>query len=169
MPQLLGTLLAGAAAGYVNKGYENIVSASVNTNQHTMLAAVCAEMIISGFLVLTVLSVGTNEKVAGNSYFGMAVGFVVWAGFVCVGDIVPGSAFNPALSSVLSLIKNEKVGHIWVFIVGDLAGSVVAFGLYAFWHDILRIQPVASKYRSPSEYLNDDEEQYVKNPLLNNV
>ncbi|CAN0005310.1 unnamed protein product, partial [Ectocarpus fasciculatus] len=122
----LGAVLAGAAAGYVNQGYENIVSPSVNTDQHTYLEAIFAEAIIAAFLVLTVLCVGTSEKVAGNSYFGMAIGFVVLAGVVVVGDILPGSSFNTAIGIVLPLMTNRNISDIWVCIVGDILGSFVA-------------------------------------------
>jgi aquaporin Z len=155
---LLGALLGGAAAGYANQGFSKIVSASVNTDAHTMLEGVFAEMIIAFFLVFTVLSVGTSEKVAGNSYFGIAIGFAVLGGMVSVGDIVPGSAFNLALAAMLPLITNYKIGHVWVFIVGDLCGSLIAFGLYAYWHDILKIQQnrSVSKNHSLRSPLLDD-------------
>ena len=44
-----------------------------------------------------VLNVATADATAGNSYFGLAIGFTVLAGAFAVGQ-VSGAAFNPAVA-----------------------------------------------------------------------
>lgn len=93
----------------------------------------------------------------------MAIGFVVLAGVVVVGDILPGSSFNTAIGIVLPLMTNRNISDIWVCIVGDILGSFVAFGLYAFWRDLL-IKPQADNIQK--YYDECDIEDAVKSPLL---
>jgi aquaporin Z len=94
--QLAAACAAGATASYVNNGLTDIRYPSVNYEHHGNFEAIVTEMILTFGLVLCVLSVGTNEKVGGNSYYGMAIGFFVVAAQVC-GDDITGAPLNPAL------------------------------------------------------------------------
>ena len=85
--QVTGGFAAGALAAFVNESKGTIASAEINLDDHTKLAALVVEALFSFFLVLTVLSAATFPKVKGNSFFGMAVGFVVIAGVATVADI----------------------------------------------------------------------------------
>ncbi len=99
--QVLGAFVGGSCAAFVNKGLVfDILSPSINTKDHTLFAGVVIEMIFTFGLVLLVLSVGTNEKVGGNSYFGLAVGFYLIAAQVGGTDI-SGSVLNPAIGELL--------------------------------------------------------------------
>ena len=170
---MLGTLFGAVAAAYVNRGYENVLSPSINNDSHSYVEALFAEIIISCFLVMCVLSVGTSAKVAGNSYFGLAIGFVVIAGMISVGDIL-SSNFNPAYGVVLPVLCTRNVDQVWVFVIGDVFGSVIAVTLYTFWHDILKIQPankLGDEYQQTDrEYLKLDQDSGMdpsgKSPLL---
>src|SRR5256885_1283125 len=57
--------------------------------------AVAAELVFTAALVLVVLNVAATKETAGNSYYGLAIGFTVAVGAFSVGTI-SGAAFNPA-------------------------------------------------------------------------
>src|SRR5438046_9871344 len=58
--------------------------------------AVAAELVFTAALVLVVLNVAATKETAGNSYYGLAIGFTVAVGAFSVGPI-SGAAFNPAV------------------------------------------------------------------------
>ena len=59
-------------------------------------SALAAEIVITTALVLVVLNVAATSQTAGNSFYGLAIGFTVAAGAFTVGPI-SGGAFNPAV------------------------------------------------------------------------
>lgn len=85
--QIMGSFAAAAVASYVNESQQSIVAPMINTDSHSRLSALVVELLFSFLLVITVLSSATCPKVKGNSFFGMAVGFVVTAGVATVADI----------------------------------------------------------------------------------
>lgn len=131
--QLIGGYLGGATAGYVNHGYDEIASPSVNTEHHTYFAALIAEILMTFLLMLCVLCVGGSAKVAGNSYFAFAIGMVVLSGIVTVGDI-SGAVFNPAVGIVLPSITGRATKDIWVYIFGPIIGAILSLVVFQVWY-----------------------------------
>ena len=94
----------------------------------TLMQALAVEVVWSFALVLVVLNVATVKKTAGNSYFGVAIGFTVAAGAACAGNI-SGGAFNPAVgvgTLLFAALKGKSIAHIWLYIVGPFLGAVIA-------------------------------------------
>ena len=81
-----------------------------------------AEIFATFFLCFVVLQVATNSLVAGNNFFGLAIGFTMTAMAVAVGP-VSGGAFNPAID-LLGLALGGKHYIYWSapFIGAILAG-----------------------------------------------
>lgn len=132
--QIMGGFTGGYLASAVNGGNpEDIAGPSVDNTHHTQTAAYLAEFIFSFLLVLCVLCSATTSASAGNSYFGLAIGFVVLSGISTVGDI-SGAALNPAVGISLGLIRGNPVEDIYVYVLGPLTGSVGAAAAYLFWH-----------------------------------
>jgi len=94
----------------------------------TLLSAFLVEALYTFALALTVLNVATAKGTAGNSFYGLAIGFVV----VCAafaGGGISGGAFNPAVGiglSIGALIAGTGGGMVWLYIVGPLAGGILA-------------------------------------------
>lgn len=66
-------------------------------------------------LAWVVLNVATNKDTAGNSFYGLAIGFTVLAGAGAVGA-VPGGAFNPAVAvglCLMGVVGWAACGSIW--------------------------------------------------------
>jgi aquaporin Z len=88
-----------------------------------------AETLFTFALAYVVLNVATARGTAGNSYFGLAIGFTVAVGAWSVGAI-SGGAFNPAVAIGLTLMGLSAPAFIWVYLVGNFAGAAVAALLF---------------------------------------
>jgi aquaporin Z len=80
-------------------------------------------------LVSVVLNVATTKKAAGNSYYGLAIGFTVMAMAVALGPI-SGGAFNPAVAlgpEIVDAIKGgASLSSAWIYLVGCFGGAAIA-------------------------------------------
>jgi aquaporin Z len=92
-------------------------------------AGFAAEFLFTFALVYVVLNTATAKATAGNSYFGMAIGFTVLAGAFAVGD-VSGGAFNPAVAVGASMMGMLPWGNLWLYLVADLLGGAAAGAVF---------------------------------------
>lgn len=89
------------------------------------------EILFTFALCLVVLNVATSEGTKGNSFYGLAIGFVVVVGAFAGGHI-SGGAFNPAVGIGPNLIKGTMGGqtaalnNIVLHTVGPFIGGIVA-------------------------------------------
>jgi aquaporin Z len=127
--QLLGAIVASLAV-YAVTG-KTFVPAPAPTA--TMMAALLTEILWTTALTLVVLNVATAPATAGNSFYGLAIGFTVGAGAFAGGPI-SGGAFNPAVglgpALVHAIIGHGSIGHVWLYIVGPLIGAAIAAGIF---------------------------------------
>jgi aquaporin Z len=91
------------------------------------------EIIFTFALASVVMNVAMSKKSAGNSYFGLAIGFTVMASAYAAGSI-SGAAFNPAVAlgpMVMDCFTGgSSIGNLWIYIVGPFAGAALAALLY---------------------------------------
>lgn len=92
-------------------------------------AALVAELVFTFALCYIVLHTATSRDVAGNSFYGLAIGFVVAAGVAAVGGI-SGASFNPAITFALTLSGLFSWKFIWVYLVAEVIGAVLAAYAY---------------------------------------
>jgi aquaporin Z len=115
--------------------------------------AIAAEIVFTTALVLVVLNVAATKETAGNSYYGLAIGFVVAAGAFVVGPI-SGAAFNPAVgfSATLgaALFTHGTWSDLWIYIIGPLAGASIAAGVHRLQARREPVSPELSE-RRPAE------------------
>ena len=96
-----------------------------------MLKALLAEFLCTFALAYVVLNVATAKANAGNSFYGLAIGFTVAASAFAVGGI-SGGAFNPAVAIGASAMGLIHLPSIWIHIVADLAGGLLAGLTFVF-------------------------------------
>ena len=99
-------------------------------------AALAAEFLFAFALALVILNVATSPRTRGNSYYGLAIGFVVMAGAFAVGDI-SGGVFNPAVGTgpiLVALAAGGSPGDLWIYWVGPVAGATLAVPVYRMQH-----------------------------------
>ena len=92
-----------------------------------------AEFLGTFALVYTVLNVATAPATAGNSFYGLAIGFTVFVQAVAVGAI-SGGAFNPAVVVGVFLMGGLTAGSLWMYWLSQLIAAAVAAGVFRFLH-----------------------------------
>jgi aquaporin Z len=131
--QVLGALVAaGAVLAITGKTFAPSPGEGVSAVQ-----ALLVEFLYTFALALVVLNVATSPLTSGNSFYGLAIGFtVVVAAFA--GGSISGGAFNPAVgigpTIVHALMGGGSWEHVWLYIVGPLAGGAGAATVYRMQH-----------------------------------
>ena len=90
-----------------------------------IVPALIAEFAGTFALAYVVLNVATAKATAGNSNYGLAIGFTVMVMAFALGG-VSGGAFNPAVATGITFMHLEKTANFWVYLAGDLAGGALA-------------------------------------------
>jgi aquaporin Z len=138
--QICGALLAaavgwgvlGASAGYPAPGIDGTGDVYPN------FACVVAEMVGTMALVFGVLNSAVAQDVQSNDYYGLVIGFTVFAFASTVGG-ESGGAFNPAVGIGLTAALGDDRGaadstdastYSWIYVVGPLLGSLLACGVF---------------------------------------
>ena len=117
--QVVGGILAALVVKFLKSGAE------VTAMQPATLPALVAEFLFTFALVYVVLNAATAKGTAGNSFYGLAIGFTVMVGAFSVGNI-SGGAFNPAVAVGISVMGLSAWPNIWIYLVGNFAGGAVA-------------------------------------------
>ena len=99
---------------------------------HTASALV-VEVLFTAALALVVLNVAVTKATAGNSFYGLAIGFtIVIAAFV--GGPISGGAFNPAIGLGATLAAasfgSGSWDLVWIYLVGPLLGGALGAGIH---------------------------------------
>ena len=127
--QVVGAICA-VLVGWLFVGHTDVPGVKAFTGS-MVSSALIAEFVFSFALVLTVLTTATSAKSAGNSYFGLAIGFTVGAGIFAVGALT-GAAFNAAVGVGVCVFGLSAGSNLWVYIVANLLGGAVAAAAFRF-------------------------------------
>lgn len=92
-----------------------------------------AEFLFTFALCFAALNVTATKWTAGNSYFGLAVGFVVIAGSYAVGSI-SSAALNPAVALGMTVMNLSVWANLWIFIFANLLGGAAAALVFKYSH-----------------------------------
>jgi aquaporin Z len=127
--QITGAILAALAARVILGS----TFAPAPAEGASVIAILLVEFLYTFALALVVLQVATTQATAGNSYYGLAIGFtIVVAAFA--GGPISGGAFNPAVGIgpvlVNALLGGGTVANLWYYIVGPVAGGALAAVVY---------------------------------------
>lgn len=87
--------------------------------------ALIVEFLFTFALCYVVLNTATSKNTAGNSYYGLAIGFTVVIAAYSAGAI-SGGAFNPAIALGITVMGVSAVSNIWIFLVANFLGGAVA-------------------------------------------
>ncbi len=94
-------------------------------------AAFVAEFLFTFALAYVVVNSATSKDTANNSFYGLAIGMTVMVGAFSVGAI-SGGAFNPAVALGAAVMKLVNFPDIWIHIIADFAGGLVAAMTFKF-------------------------------------
>ena len=99
--------------------------------EYGIAAKLLVEFLFAFALVYVVLNSATAKGTAGNSFYGLAIGFTVVVGAFAVGP-VSGGAFNPAVAIGATTMGLGPWSGIWIPLAADFAGGAVAGLLFNF-------------------------------------
>lgn len=117
--QFAAGIVAALATSYFK---DNIAVKPLELNHYK---AFLAEFLFTFALCFVVLNVATSKATAGNSYFGLAIGFTVLAGAYAVGTL-SSAAFNPAVALGITILNLSHWSNFWLYIVANLLGGAAA-------------------------------------------
>jgi len=123
--QILGALAASGVTIFL-KGNPTVTPAELDA-----VPALVAEVVGTFALAYVVLNVATAKATAGNSNYGLAIGFTVMVMAFALGG-VSGGAFNPAVATGITFMHIEKVANLWIYLVGNFAGGALAALVFKF-------------------------------------
>jgi aquaporin Z len=118
--QILGGVIAAIIVMYFREDIPSEAHQTLDTTK-----ALIAEVIGTFALAYVVLNVATAKANAGNSYFGLAIGFTVMTMAFALGQY-SGGAFNPAVAVGASVMKAFEWPNIWIYLVGCFGGGALA-------------------------------------------
>ncbi len=123
--QVVGASFAAAVVDLCKPG------STVQVASLDLFAAFVAELAFTFALAYVVLNTATAKRTAGNSYFGLAIGFTVMAGAYAAGNI-SGGVFNPAVAVGLTLMGLSALSNLWVYLAANFAGGALAALAFRF-------------------------------------
>jgi aquaporin Z len=126
VPYWIAQLAGAAAASGILLGFKTAKAITLDAN---VPAAFASEFFFTFALAYVVLNVATAKATAGNSYFGLAIGFTVVAGAFSIGH-VSGGAFNPAVIFGAMIMGMLPWGKLWLYLAAQLLAAGAAAMLF---------------------------------------
>ena len=127
--QFIGAVAAAAAVNFIKASAEGGVPAGPAAGVYPVSAKLLVEFLFTFALVYVVLNTATAKGTAGNSFYGLAIGFTVVVGAFAVGP-VSGGAFNPAVAVGAAVMGLGDWPNIWIPLAADFLGGGVAALLF---------------------------------------
>jgi len=127
LPYMVTQIFAGIFAAIV----VNVLKAGARVSAASLdlPKALLNELLFTFALAYVVLNTATSSKNAGNSYYGLAIGFTVLAG-AFAGGAISGGAYNPAVAFGISTMGLSSWSNIWIFLVANFLGGALAASVY---------------------------------------
>ena len=135
LSQLAGAFLAALTVNW----FIGDVMQVAPSNTASVMQILAVEAIFTFALMLVILNVATNPKTAGNSYYGLAIGFTIMAAAFAGGGI-SGGVYNPAVGTGPILVDvilgdGKTLANLWYYFVGPIFGAMAATCVYEFTLD----------------------------------
>jgi len=122
LAQLAGAIFASGAVFYLKDSPGDVPEPAYVLGQ-----LVLSEFLFTFALAYVVLNVATAKANAGNSFYGLAIGFTVMVGAFAVGPI-SGGYFNPAVATGGLYLGILSTTHYLAYVATQLAaGAIAAF------------------------------------------
>ena len=134
LSQLAGAFFAAFAVNWLMGDVMQVAPTS-----DSVMQILAVEAIFTFALMLVILNVATHPKTAGNSYYGLAIGFTIMAAAFAGGGI-SGGVYNPAVGTGPILVDvilgdGKTLANLWYYFVGPIFGAMAATCVYEFTLD----------------------------------
>ena len=127
LPYMVSQIIGGALAVCVLKLASN-TPVVFEPSAFALKGLLIAEFLFTFALCYVVLQTATTKNTAGNSYYGLAIGFTVLVGALSVGGALCAGAFNPAVAisvGIANVLTWKLVA--WTVFANLLAAVCAAF------------------------------------------
>ncbi len=137
-----------AVTGFASNGY-----GERSPGHYGLGAALVSEVVMSAFLVLTVL--GATDVRAPQGFAGLAIGLMLTL-IHLVSIPVTNTSVNPARSIGPALFAGTAaIDQLWLFVIAPLVGGALAAGLYA----MLRVEEPPITARVAEQALPSEQDE----------
>ncbi len=123
--QFAAAVVAALAVQFIKASGSPAATAGPPGTVYSVPAKLLVEFLFTFALVYVVLNAATAKGTAGNSFYGLAIGFTVVVGAFAVGP-VSGGAFNPAVAVGVATAGIAEWVNIWIPLAADFAGGAAA-------------------------------------------
>lgn len=124
-------ILAAVLAAFIARWFTGDMNAVTLDLDGKVAMAFVSELLGTFALAYVVLNVATSKGTTGNSFYGLAIGFTVFAMASAFGSI-SGGAFNPAVAVGATVIKAFALKNIWIYLVACFGGGILAAFVFNF-------------------------------------
>jgi aquaporin Z len=128
---MITQFIAAVVAALIARWYMGDMNVAAVNLDDRILKSLLAELIGTFALAYVVLNVATSKGTAGNSFYGLAIGFTVFAMASAFGAI-SGGAFNPAVALGATVAQLFELKNIWIFLVACFGGGFLAALVFNF-------------------------------------
>ena len=137
-------IIAAIVAALIAKWYMGDMGVATMDLSGKVLKAFIGELIGTFALAYVVLNVATSKGTTGNSFYGLAIGFTVFAMASAFGSI-SGGAFNPAVAVGATVVEAFALKNIWIYLVACFGGGFLAALVFKFINEEDKPMPPLSK------------------------
>jgi len=123
----MGGSLVGAVAAWGALEDNRFVGYPALPSSSNLGQGILGEVLGTFLLAYVILNVATVKALAGNSFFGLAIGMVVTAMACAIGPIT-GGAFNPAVGLIGPFTggKGAAIDDVWIYWIACPVGAALA-------------------------------------------
>lgn len=128
IPYMISQFIGGVIAACLVK-YIVAIPPYASETSYSMMPMIICEFLFTFALCYTVLHTATSEDTKGNSYYGFAIGSVVFVGLLTTVGTCYG-AFNPAVALGIFTMGITKAKLILATLLTNFVAGAVAAGAY---------------------------------------
>src|SRR5436190_13739654 len=118
-------IIAAIVAALIAKWYMGDMGVATMDLTGKVLKVFIGELIGTFALAYVVLNVATSKGTTGNSFYGLAISFTVFAMATAFGA-VSGGAFNPAVAIGATVVGAFALKNIWIYLIACFGGGFLA-------------------------------------------
>ena len=137
-------ITAAIVAALIAKWYMGDMGVATMDLSGKVLKVFIGELIGTFALAYVVLNVATSKGTTGNSFYGLAIGFTVFAMATAFGA-VSGGAFNPAVATGATVVGAFALKNIWIYLIACFGGGFLAALVFNFINEEDKPVPPLSK------------------------